>query len=233
MNAPAVRLVAALLGGALLAASVVVAAEPEPPSPNEEPVLVPRIFLETWEPLVIPRRIVIRKVYPPGIELTTSMEGFREHLYDDPAGYCTIGFGHLVKKARCDGSEPERFRSGLPRPEAVDLLRRDMGMAEQAVVTLAQVELNDGQFAALCDFTYNVGRGALARSTLLKYLNTGDFEKIPAQLRRYVYAAGRRLEGLARRREREIELFFEGQVVPRGVPGPDEDVSPIDILAIP
>jgi GH24 family phage-related lysozyme (muramidase) len=226
----AARLAVALLGVVLAACG---AARAEPETDEPEPYLVPRIFLESWEPRVVPRRVVIRRVYPKGIELTATMEGFREQLYDDPAGYCTIGFGHLVKRARCDGTEPERFRRGLPREQGLELLRTDMGLAERAVLALARVDLSDGQFAALCDFTYNVGGGALERSTLLKYLNSGEYEKVPTQLRRYVFAGGRRLKGLARRRELEIELFYDGQVVPRRVPGPDEDVSPIDILAIP
>lgn len=196
---------------------------------DEEPHLVPRIFLERYEPLVTPRRVTIRKVYEKGVQLTAEMEGFRSVLYDDPAGYCTIGFGHLIRKAPCDGSEPPRFRRGLSREEAMELLRSDLGLAEHAVSALAHSGLSDGQFAALCDFAYNVGRGALARSTLLKYVNQQAWERVPTQFRRYVFANGRQLGGLVARREREIELFFEEMVMPRYVPPPDEDVSPIDI----
>ena len=197
---------------------------------DEEPYLVPRIFLERYEPLVVPRRIVVRKVYEKGVQLTANMEGFRPELYDDPAGYCTIGFGHLVRKAPCDGSEPPRFQRGLSREQALELLRSDLGLAEQAVSALAQSELSDGQFASLCDFAYNVGRGALARSTLLEHVNQQAWERVPTQFRRYVFANGRKLNGLVVRREREIELFFEGRVMPRYVPSPDEDLSPIDIV---
>ena len=201
-------------------------AEPNNPEPN----FVPRIFLEPRPRSALPAGVELRKVYAKGIQLTASMEGYRKQLYDDPAGYCTIGFGHLVKLAGCDGTEPAQFRQGLDKAAAMDLLREDMALAERAVMSLAKVELTDGQYAALCDFTYNVGRGALSNSTLLKYLNAGEYHKVPAQLLRYVYAGGSKLAGLARRREKEINLYWEGMIIPRAVPGPDEDLTPIDIL---
>ena len=190
---------------------------------------VPRIFLDPAPRGPLPPGVELRRVTLKGLDLTASMEGYRGELYEDPAGYCTIGFGHLVKLSPCDGTEPARFRHGLDRPAARELLREDLQLAERAVTELVDVPLSDGQYDALCDFTYNVGRGALARSTLRDYVNAGEYGKVPAQLRRYVLAGGRRLRGLVVRREKEIELFFDG-LVPRSVPGPDEDLTPIDIL---
>src|SRR5687768_12566399 len=43
---------------------------------------------------------------PRGLQLTKSSEAFRGKPYNDPVGYCTVGYGHLIKKARCDGTEP-------------------------------------------------------------------------------------------------------------------------------
>ena len=200
-------------------------ARAEPPEPH----LVPRIFLEPRERGVLPPGTAIRKVIDKGIQLTASMEGFRGRLYDDPAGFCTIGFGHLVKLARCDGREPARFLRGLSRAEATNLLRNDMELAEIAVMTLTEVHLTDGQYASLCDFVFNVGRGRFASSTLRKYVNAGQYGNVPAQFRRYVLANGRKLQGLVGRREKEIDLFFEDMVIPRGVPDPNEDLTPIDI----
>jgi GH24 family phage-related lysozyme (muramidase) len=190
---------------------------------------VPGIFLETEPSWVVPRAAEWRRVSEKGLELTASMEGFRARLYDDPAGFCTIGFGHLVRRARCDGSEPAHFLRGLARPEARELLRDDMGIAERAVSALVTSELTSGQHAALCDFTYNVGSGNLQRSTLLRYVNAGLIDRVPGQFRRYVLANGRKLRGLVTRREKEIELFFDDLTIPRSAPDPDEDLSPIDI----
>src|SRR5438132_1266596 len=52
-------------------------------------------------------RGVVRSVFPRGLELTMVSEGWSSRLYEDVAKYCTIGFGHLVAKRRCDGTEPE------------------------------------------------------------------------------------------------------------------------------
>lgn len=191
---------------------------------------VPRIFLEPAPRGPLPPGVTLRKVSEKGLELTARMEGFQGRLYEDPAGYCTIGYGHLIRMGPCDGSEPEEFRRGIGREQALELLRRDIALAERAVIDLAQVELDDGQYAALCDFTYNVGRGALARSTLLRHVKAGQHPEVPGQFRRFVLANGRKLAGLVARREEEIALFFENGVVPRAAPEMGEELGLIDII---
>lgn len=187
------------------------------------------IFLEPEERAVLPPGVEIRGIYDKGLELTKDSEGFRTHLYNDAAQYCTIAYGHLVKLAPCDGSEPEEFRRGVSRPEGTLLLREDMEIAEIVVLTAVDAELTDGQYAALCDFVYNVGGGNFRRSTLRKVINRNDFDQVPFQFRRWVKAGGRELSGLKKRREREIDLFFENMYVPRAMPPEGEDISPIDI----
>ena len=187
------------------------------------------IFLEPEERAVLPPGVEIRGIYDKGLELTKDSEGFRTHLYNDAAQYCTIAYGHLVKLAPCDGSEPEAFRRGVSEPEGTLLLRDDMEIAEVVVLTAVDVELTDGQYAALCDFVYNVGGGNFRRSTLRKVINRNDFDQVPFQFRRWVKAGGRELSGLKKRREREIDLFFENMYVPRAMPREGEDLSPIDI----
>ena len=187
------------------------------------------IFLEPEERAVLPPGVELRGIYDKGLQLTKDSEGFRSHLYNDAARYCTIAYGHLVNLAPCDGSEPEHFLDGVTEPEGADLLRDDMEIAERVVLTAVDVELSDGQYAALCDFVYNVGGGNFRRSTLLKVVNRNDFDEVPFQLRRWVKAGGRELAGLNKRREREIELFFENLEIPRALPPADVDLSPIDI----
>jgi GH24 family phage-related lysozyme (muramidase) len=93
-----------------------------------------------------------------------------------------------------------------------------------------QVDLSDGQFAALSDFVFNVGSRHFERSTLLKAINAEQDERIPGQFRRWVVAGGKTWQGLVKRREKEIDMFFEGRPKVRAVPLPGEDLSPIDIL---
>jgi len=196
--------------------------------PSED-TLTPGLFLEPAQQVALPAGVRVREVYDKGIKMTKSSEGFRSHLYNDAARYCTIAYGHLVKKAPCNGMEPAEFRAGVTEPRGTELLISDMEVARWSVMTMTRVELTDGQFAALCDFVYNVGASNLRNSTLLQVINQGDFDRVPAQFRRWIIADGREIPGLKIRREREIILFFDGLPIPRAAARLGEDLSPIDI----
>jgi GH24 family phage-related lysozyme (muramidase) len=116
----------------------------------------------------------LRRVYANGLALTKRSEGWSARLYNDVARYCTIGYGHLVKKAPCDGSEPAPFPSGITEARGEQLLISDMTTAESTVVTAVTVKLSDGQFAALADFVFNVGSANFRNSALLRVINTAS-----------------------------------------------------------
>jgi lysozyme len=69
------------------------------------------------------------------------------------------------------------------------------------------VPLNQNQFDALVSFSFNVGDNAFRGSTLLKLLNQGQYDQVPAQLRRWVRDNGHVVQGLINRREKEIVLW--------------------------
>jgi lysozyme len=190
--------------------------------------LPPGILAETPEGGASGSRGVVRTIDAPGLQITETSEGFVDHLYDDAARYCTVGYGHLVKKAPCDGSEPRTFVPTITRAYGAELLQADMVAAEVAVAKVVPGDLTDGQFSALCDFVFNVGAENFDRSTLLKRVNTHQFALVPEEFRRWTIAGGKELPGLEIRREQEISLFFLGLSIPeagRGVKPP-----PIDIL---
>lgn len=197
--------------------------------PTEEEALTPGIFLEPEVRAALPQGVEPRPVFAKGLATTKLSEGFRSRLYNDAARYCTIAYGHLIRKAPCDGSEPVTFRLGVTEPQGAELLTTDMGGAQIAVMTMVSVALTDGQYAALCDFVYNVGPSNLQKSELLRAVNAKQFDRVPSQLLRWVNAGGRTIEGLKTRRTREIELFFDGLPIPREAPPAGEDLSPIDI----
>lgn len=142
----------------------------------------------------------MRHITQEGIDLIKRFEGFSPTVYFCPAGYPTIGYGHVVKKS-------EDFSDGVTQGEAEELLRLDAQIAERAVLRLITVPLTDGQFDALVSFTYNLGSGALQRSTLRRVINRQNHHNVPAQLMRWVWAGGRKLRGLVRRREAEALLY--------------------------
>lgn len=192
----------------------------------------PGILLED-ERALLPAEETLRTLHPKGLALTKLSEGWVSKLYNDAAGYCTVGYGHLAYRNRCDGRTPKEFLKGISEEEGTKLLIVDMHRAQSALQLAVRKHLdilNDRQYAALCDFIFNVGAVNFRESTLLRLIRAKQFDGVPAQFRRWTLAGGSVFEGLKKRREREIELFFDGQPIPKAVPRPDEDLSPLDIL---
>jgi lysozyme len=72
-----------------------------------------------------------------------------------------------------------------------------MRIAERAVLWLISAPMTEGQFDALVSFTFNLGPGALQRSTLRRKVNRGEHESITAELMQWVWAAGKGFQGLS------------------------------------
>lgn len=113
--------------------------------------------------------------------------------YLDPVGILTVCDGHTGPDI-----DPRRVYTDA---ECDAWRATDLAQADAAIQRLVIVPLNDWQRAALIDFVYNVGAGNLAKSTLLRRLNAGDYDGACNEYRRWVYAGGRRLPGLVTRRE--------------------------------
>jgi peptidoglycan hydrolase-like protein with peptidoglycan-binding domain len=93
------------------------------------------------------------------------------------------------------------------------MLAEDVGRFEAAVNRLVKVPLSQGQFDALVSFSFNVGEGALADSTLLRKLNARDYKGARREFARWNKGGGRVLPGLTRRRAAEAKLFGGGKPV--------------------
>jgi lysozyme len=150
---------------------------------------------------------------PHGAAFIGHFEGFSARLYNDPAGHCTIGFGHLVHRGPINGTEPPEFKRGITRERGLEILRQDAKSAADAIARLVRTPLNTHQRDALISFTFNLGAGALETSTLLRLLNGGDYTSVPEQLNRWTKAGGRQLPGLVARRKAEGALFSRGTYV--------------------
>ena len=142
----------------------------------------------------------MRHITQDGIDLIKRFEGFSSTVYICPAGYPTIGYGNLVRSG-------ESFNE-ISETEAEELLRKDVESAERAVLRLVNLPLTDGQFDALVSFTFNLGSGALQRSTLRRKVNREEHDEVPAQFKRWVWAGGRKLNGLIKRRSAEAGLYI-------------------------
>ena len=114
-------------------------------------------------------------------------------------GTPTIGYGETDKDIVNLGI--------ISLEKAEDLLKKRVESLAEYIDEKVAVSLSDNETAALISFTYNVGRGAFADSTLLKKLNNNEKEEVSAQLMRWVYSNGKKNNGLINRRKDEVELW--------------------------
>ena len=144
----------------------------------------------------------MRYITANGLHLIKRFEGFSRVVYLDSAGLPTIGYGHLIVPP-----QHHLLQNGVTEAEAEILLKQDAFTAERAVSRLINSVINNNQFDALVSFTFNLGAGALQRSTLRHKVNRGEHEQVPAEFMRWVYAGGRKIPGLLRRRLMEAEVY--------------------------
>ena len=156
----------------------------------------------------------MRQIPKEALDLIRRFEGLRLKAYNDPSGILTIGYGH---------TRTAREGMTISRNEAERLLMEDAAYAASIVEKSVNVPLTDGQFAALIDFVFNVGAGAKgiksgfvmlkdgSPSTLLKELNSCNYDAVPEQLLKWTRAGGAVLQGLVKRRKAEIELWNDAK----------------------
>ena len=144
------------------------------------------------------------------VELAKRFEGFhrvpkndplrRAHPYICPAGFWTVGFGHLCKPDHPPISEAE----------AETYLAQDLVTALAATLRYCPVLAteSDSRLAAIVDFTFNLGAGRLQTSTLRRRINQRDWQQAGLELRRWIYGGGKALPGLTERRKQEMKLLL-------------------------
>lgn len=139
-----------------------------------------------------------------GIKLIKEFEGCRLKAYKCPAGVWTIGIGHtgLVNgKSITEGMT-------ITDLMAETLLAIDLQKFENAINTLVKKPLTQNEFDALVSFVFNIGIGNFQKSTMLKLLNNGHMPLAAGQFDRWIYAKGKALNGLKKRRQAEKTLFL-------------------------
>lgn len=146
------------------------------------------------------------KLSPKGIDLIKQFEGFRPRAYLCPAGVPTIGYGSTLY---ANGKPVKLTDLAITEHIALDLLKATLVKYENAVFRYVQVNINQNQFDALVSFAYNLGNAALLGSTLLRKLNAGQYLQASNEFKKWVFADGKKLDGLVKRREAERALFVE------------------------
>jgi lysozyme len=146
------------------------------------------------------------RVSDEGIKLIKHFEGVHKKPYICPAGYWTVGVGHLITR---DFELPDSWNRSMGDDEINDLLRKDLLKFENGVLRLlGTVQPNQSEFDALVSFSFNLGLGCFQRSTVRSAFIRGDKKRSGEVLLKYRRAGGRILSGLVRRRQAEHALLM-------------------------
>lgn len=146
----------------------------------------------------------MRPIPLTALELIKHCEGFRAAPYRCPAGIATIGYGSTRYE---NGRAVTLHDPAINTLKASNMLHCNTQQCARAVQQLLPIPLHDNQFAALISFTYNLGSARLHASTLRRKLLRGDALGAAAEFDKWVFAGGRKLNGLVLRRRLEKRLF--------------------------
>ena len=137
-------------------------------------------------------------------EKIKEFEGCRLQAYQDAAGVWTIGYGHTYGVRRGDR---------ISRQYADEMLQEDIENVERQLMALHDPEVGrwtKAQLDAVVSFVFNVGIGRYTKSTLRKaIMQKMPDDKIEKYWRSWSFVNGEKSRGLEKRRDWELERFFE------------------------
>lgn len=137
-----------------------------------------------------------------GLELIGNAESCRRDPYVCPAGVLTDGIGNT-----------HGVKAGSRKTDAQIAAdwEKNILTAEKCVNSYAAgSKLSDNTFSAVTSITFNVGCGTMQKSTLFWLLRQGKVADACQQFPRWVYADGKQLPGLVKRRAEEKQLCLDG-----------------------
>lgn len=132
-------------------------------------------------------------------------EGVRLHAYHDIAGIPTICYGHTKGVKDGETATPEQCKAWL---------EQEMAEANAKVHECIHGTMTLGQEVAFTDAVYNTGPAIVCGSTLQRLANAGDMDGACRQLPRWVYAGGKVVPGLVKRRRTEMQVCLGQEVTP-------------------
>lgn len=150
------------------------------------------------------------KISSKGLELIKEFEGFSSVAYLCPAKIPTIGYGNTFWE---DGRKV-KLGEQILKTNALELLElvANKDFADK-IFPLIKVKVSQNKFDAMVSLAYNIGVGNFSKSTLLKKVNSGDFDGASNEFLKWNKSGGKELLGLTKRRQREYEMFKNDFVV--------------------
>lgn len=156
-----------------------------------------------------------------GIAFIAGHEGVVTRAYRDVAGVWTIGVGHTAAA----GAPVPKAGMTITHEEAFAILARDLPRYERRTEA-ALGTVSQAAFDGATSFDFNTG--AIDRATWVKAYRAGDRDRARTGLLAWNRAGGRRVAGLVRRREAEVDLIFDGRY---GGAGGRSSVALADVAA--
>jgi lysozyme len=148
----------------------------------------------------------ITKLSQKGLELIKQFEGLSLTPYVCAGGINTIGYGNTYYT---NGKKVTLKDPNITLQQAEELLKHSLSTYEKAVDSFCRDDISQSNFDALVSFAYNLGTGALQKSTLIKKVNANPKDvTIADEFLKWNKANGRVLAGLTRRRQAEANLYF-------------------------
>lgn len=133
-----------------------------------------------------------------GAYLVKQWEGESRTVYIDPIGIKTVCIGHTggyLKEGKLYTGD-----------ECIKILAHDLVEHNREMLKHIRVPINTYQNAAFASFCFNVGVAKCRNSTAFKLLNQSDYAGACAQLKRWVFAGGKKFTGLVNRRGDEYAM---------------------------
>lgn len=144
-----------------------------------------------------------------GFEMLAVFEGFRSKPYRDSVGVPTIGYGNTYY---LDGKKVKMSDPPISKDEAKKLKMAVIDKDFAPVVNkLLEQQIKNGQitqnmFDALISLVYNIGVGALAKSSVIKHLQNGNKQQAGEAFLLWKNAGGKPILLKRRRKERDVFL---------------------------
>ena len=117
-----------------------------------------------------------------GVSLIAEREGVRLHAYQDSRGLWTIGVGHLSS-----GGFPVSPGQTISMDTALALLASDLKKVEDIIHLMVSAPLTQYQFDALASLGFNIGGGALGKSSVVRLINARQYDAAAHAFMMWVY----------------------------------------------
>ncbi len=137
------------------------------------------------------------------LDLIKQFEGLELDAYQDCVGVWTIGYGTTRIENR-----PVQAGMHISQEKAEQLALAEIKKLRELITREVKTQLSANQIEALIDFCYNLGFNAFKQSTMIKLINQNKIKDAANEFDRWVYAGGKKLAGLVKRRAAEKSLFL-------------------------